>query len=54
MKQKVVEEDHFPPTWIGIEAPALERHGKWVGNLRGDILTKHQMKYNQTSTQSQP
>jgi len=54
MKQKVVEEDHFPPTWIGIEAPALERHGKWVGNLRGDILTKHHLEYNQTSTLSQP
>ena len=34
------EEDHFPPGWIGITAPPLDRHGMWVQDLSGDILPR--------------
>ena len=40
MGEKVAEEDYFPPNWIGINASALDRHGKRVGLLKGDILSK--------------
>ena len=34
------EEDYFPPGWIGIKAPPLDRQGMWVQDLSGDILFK--------------
>ena len=40
MGEIVVDEDYFPPKWIGIVAPSLDRHGKWVRELIGDVLAK--------------
>ena len=34
------EEDYFPPEWISIEAPTLDRKGKWVQELSGDVFVK--------------
>ena len=34
------DEDYFPPEWTGIAAPSLDRHGKWVQELSGDVLVK--------------
>ena len=41
MGEVVVEEEYFPPNWIGIKAPALDRRGKWVQDMEGDVLPKH-------------
>ena len=38
LKEVAVEEDHFPPDWIGISAPPLDRHGHQVQYLEGDVL----------------
>ena len=38
--EKVVEEDHFPQNWIGLKAPALDRRGKLVQDIKGDVLPK--------------
>ena len=40
MGEVVMDEDYFPPKWIGIVAPSLDRHGKWVRELIGDVLAK--------------
>ena len=34
------EEDYFPPGWIGIKAPPLDRQGMWVQDLSGDVLSR--------------
>ena len=34
------DEDYFPPEWIGIVAPSLDRQGKWVQELIGDVLVE--------------
>ena len=33
-------DDRFPPKWIGIEAPTLDRRGGNVESLKGDVLHK--------------
>ena len=40
MGEVVVEEDYFPQTWNGIVAPALDRQGKLVQDMKGDVLSK--------------
>ena len=40
MGEVVLDEDYFPPKWFGIVAPSLDRHGKWVQELIGDVLVK--------------
>ena len=40
MGEVVSDEDYFPPEWIGIVAPSLDRHGKLVQKLIGDVLVK--------------
>ena len=40
MREVAVEEDYFPPDWIGISAPPLERQGKQVQYLKGDVLVQ--------------
>ena len=32
-------EDYFPPEWLGIDAPALDRQGRMVQYLKGDVLS---------------
>ena len=34
------EEDFYPPQWVGISAPALERRAdeQYVRDMRGDVL----------------
>ena len=38
--ERAKDEDYFPPEWIGIVAPPLDRQGKWVQELSGDVLVK--------------
>ena len=40
MGEVVEEEDYFPQNWNGIIAPALDRHGKLVQDMNGDVLKK--------------
>ena len=36
------EEDYYPPNWVGINAPLLERRAyeKYVQDMKGDVLFK--------------
>ena len=36
-----VEEDYFPPDLKGISAPALDRQGNQVQDLKGDVLFRN-------------
>ena len=38
--QVCTEEDYYPPHWVGISAPTLERRAyeKYVQDMKGDVL----------------